>query len=42
MPTRHRSLREALVVTPGPKVRIANLDPNDTHGHSRARATAEL
>jgi PPK2 family polyphosphate:nucleotide phosphotransferase len=42
MPTRHRSLREALVVRAGSKVRIANLDPNDTHGRTRARATAEL
>jgi PPK2 family polyphosphate:nucleotide phosphotransferase len=42
MPTRRRSLRDALVVRPGSKVRIANLDPDDTHGHSRGRASTEL
>src|ERR1700741_5287173 len=42
MPKRPRSLRDALVVKPGSKVRIASLDPNDTHGHTRARSDAEL
>ncbi len=42
MPKRARSLRDALVVAPGSKVRIANVDPNDTHGHTRERSAAEL
>jgi PPK2 family polyphosphate:nucleotide phosphotransferase len=42
MPKRRPSLRESLIVRPGSRVRIANIDPNDTHGHTRGRATAEL
>jgi PPK2 family polyphosphate:nucleotide phosphotransferase len=42
MPTRRRSLRDALLVPPGSKVRIARLDPNDAHGHTRGRAGTEL
>ena len=42
MPKRSRSLRDELIVTPGSKVRIANLDPNDTHGHSRGEADKDL
>src|SRR4051794_25568872 len=42
MPNRRSSLRDALVVKPGSKVRLAGVDPNDTHGHSRARAATVL
>ena len=42
MPKRASSLRDALVVRPGSKVRIASFDPNDTHGHSRGRAGETL
>ncbi len=42
MPKRHNSLREALVVKPGSRVRLADVDPNDTHGHTRGRSETEL
>jgi PPK2 family polyphosphate:nucleotide phosphotransferase len=41
-PSRSRSLRERVQVKPGTTVRLARIDPNETHGHDRARAQAEL
>ena len=37
-----RSLREQLRVEPGSKVRLARVDPDDTHGHTKADSAQEL
>jgi PPK2 family polyphosphate:nucleotide phosphotransferase len=42
MPKRRASLRDTLIVKPGSKVPLGNVDPNDTHGHNRGRAATEL
>ena len=36
------SLRDALRIAPGSKVRLANVDANETHGRTKARAVAQL
>jgi PPK2 family polyphosphate:nucleotide phosphotransferase len=42
MPKRPSSLRDALIVKPGSKVHLADLDPDETHGHSRGGAAGDL
>ncbi len=37
-----RSLREALRVKPGSRVRLADIDPAETHGYTKAGSEAEL
>ena len=37
-----RRLRDELRVEPGTKVRLAAIDPSDTHGHSKASSDKEL
>jgi PPK2 family polyphosphate:nucleotide phosphotransferase len=37
-----RSLRERLRVAPGSKVRLADVDPNETHGHAKGRSEEQL
>ena len=37
-----RRLRDELRVEPGTKVRLATIDPSDTHGHSKASSDKEL
>lgn len=39
---RSTSLRERLRVEPGSRVRLADVDPNETHGRSKAHADEEL
>jgi PPK2 family polyphosphate:nucleotide phosphotransferase len=39
---RPTSLRERLRVEPGSRVRLADVDPNETHGRSKAHADEEL
>ncbi len=39
---RRRSLRETLLVPPDTRVRLARIDPSDTHGHERDAAEREL
>lgn len=41
-PARSRSLRDLLRVNPGAKVSLADIDPDDTHGHDRAAAEVDL
>ena len=42
MPKRRGSLRDALVVKPGSKVRLAQIDPDETHGHTKDDADEHL
>ena len=37
-----KSLRDLLRVDPGSKVKLANIDPGDTHGRTKATSAAEL
>ena len=39
---RGNTLREHLLVPPGSKVRLADIDPNATYGHTKAGAATEL
>jgi PPK2 family polyphosphate:nucleotide phosphotransferase len=41
-PRRSRSLRESLIVRPGSRPRLANLDAGATHGRTKARSADEL
>ena len=41
-PSRSSSLRELLRVKPGSKVRLADIDPNATHGREKSASAAEL
>jgi len=41
-PSRSRSLREILQVKPGSRIRLASIDPNETHGRTKAGSAAEL
>jgi len=41
-PRRSRSLRESLLVKPGSRPRLANLDAGDTHGRTKAQSAVEL
>src|SRR5258706_16471244 len=40
--SRSRSLRELLRVQPGSKVRLADIDPADAHGYTKAGSADEL
>jgi PPK2 family polyphosphate:nucleotide phosphotransferase len=42
MPNRHRPLREVLRVAPGKRVRLAGIDPAETHGYTKSDAGAQL
>jgi len=42
MPSRRRPLRDILRVSPGKRVRLADLDPAATHGYAKSAAGAEL
>jgi PPK2 family polyphosphate:nucleotide phosphotransferase len=41
-PRRRMPLRDRLIVRPGSKVRLAAIDPNATHGHTKARSAVDL
>ena len=41
-PSRSPSLRQLLRVKPGLKIRLADIDPNETHGREKQRSAAEL
>jgi PPK2 family polyphosphate:nucleotide phosphotransferase len=41
-PSRSRSLRELLRVTPGARIRLASVDANETHGRTKTGSAAEL
>jgi PPK2 family polyphosphate:nucleotide phosphotransferase len=41
-PSRSRPLRELLRVKPGSRIRLASVDPNETHGRTKAGSAAEL
>ena len=41
-PSRSTSLRERLRVRPGAKVRLSDIDPDETHGRDKASAAGEL
>jgi len=40
--SKSRSLRELLRVEPGSKIRLADVDPAETHGYTKAGSAAEL
>ena len=42
MPRSRPSLRVALRVEPGKKIRLADIDPSATHGHEKESARATL
>ena len=41
-PSRSTSLRQLLRVKPGSKIRLADIDPNETHGRDKQTSAAEL
>jgi len=41
-PRRSQSLRESLLVRPGSRPRLADVDANETHGRTKARSAVEL
>ena len=41
-PSRSPSLRQLLRVKPGSKIRLADIDPNETHGRDKQTSAAEL